>query len=44
MPKQYWMSCVNVEGGLPLEWLYRQPFNPQWYLPAYGRLYSNQGP
>jgi hypothetical protein len=23
--------------GLPLERLYRQLFNPQWYLLAYGR-------
>jgi retron-type reverse transcriptase len=29
--------------GLPLERLYRQLFNPQLYLMAYGRLYSNQG-
>ncbi|MGH3547868.1 MAG: reverse transcriptase/maturase family protein [Pseudonocardiaceae bacterium] len=29
--------------GLPLERLYRQLFNPQLYLLAYGRLYSNQG-
>ena len=29
--------------GLPLEELYRQLFNPQLYLLAYGRLYSNQG-
>ena len=29
--------------GLPLERLYRQLFNPQWYLLAYGRLYSNHG-
>jgi group II intron reverse transcriptase/maturase len=29
--------------GLPLERLYRQLFNPQWYLLAYGKLYSNQG-
>jgi group II intron reverse transcriptase/maturase len=29
--------------GLPLERLYRQLFNPQWYLLAYGRLYSNKG-
>ena len=29
--------------GLPLNELYRQLFNPQLYLMAYGRLYSNQG-
>ncbi|MFG2563527.1 reverse transcriptase domain-containing protein [Streptomyces sp. NPDC048496] len=29
--------------NLPCEELYRQLFNPQLYLLAYGRLYSNQG-
>src|SRR3954468_11407768 len=29
--------------GLPMEELYRQLFNPQLYLLAYGRLYSNKG-
>src|SRR3954465_9896629 len=29
--------------GLPLERLYRQFFNPQLFLRAYGRLYANQG-
>jgi hypothetical protein len=29
--------------GLPCEQLYRQLFNPQLYLLAYGRIYSNQG-
>jgi len=29
--------------GLPLDRLYRQLFNPQLYLLAYGRLYSNHG-
>ncbi len=29
--------------GLPLEELYRQLFNPQLYLLAYGRIYANQG-
>jgi group II intron reverse transcriptase/maturase len=29
--------------GLPCDELYRQLFNPQLYLMAYGRLYSNQG-
>jgi group II intron reverse transcriptase/maturase len=31
------------ERGLPLERLYRQLFNPQLYLVAYGRIYSNHG-
>jgi group II intron reverse transcriptase/maturase len=29
--------------GLPCDELYRQMFNPQLYLMAYGRIYSNQG-
>ena len=29
--------------GLPLQRLYRQLFNPELYLVAYGRLYSNKG-
>jgi len=29
--------------GLPCDELYRQLFNPQLYLLAYGRLYSNKG-
>src|SRR4029453_5562888 len=29
--------------GLPLEQLYRQMFNPQLYLLAYGRIYANRG-
>jgi retron-type reverse transcriptase len=29
--------------GLPLEEMYRQMFNPQLYLMAYGRIYSNNG-
>jgi hypothetical protein len=29
--------------GLPLEQLYRQMFNPQLYLLAYGRIYANPG-
>jgi retron-type reverse transcriptase len=28
--------------GLPCDELYRQMFNPQLYLLAYGRIYSNQ--
>jgi group II intron reverse transcriptase/maturase len=29
--------------GLPVERLYRQMFNPQLYLMAYGKLYANRG-
>lgn len=29
--------------GLPVERLYRQMFNPQLFLVAYGRLYANKG-
>jgi len=29
--------------GLPCDELYRQLFNPQLYLMAYGKIYSNQG-
>ena len=29
--------------GLPVERLYRQVFNPQLYLMAYGKLYANKG-
>ena len=29
--------------GLPCDELYRQLFNPDLYLLAYGRIYSNQG-
>jgi hypothetical protein len=29
--------------GLPCDELYRQLFNPQLHLLAYGRLYSNKG-
>ena len=29
--------------GLPLDELYRRLFNPQLYLLAYGRIYSNKG-
>ena len=29
--------------GLPCDELYRQLFNPQLYLLAYGRIYSNKG-
>src|SRR4051794_41812431 len=39
------ISVLRERGrrGLPCEELYRQLFNPQMYLLAYGRLYSNQG-
>src|SRR4051812_15627793 len=39
------LSILRERGkqGLPLTQLYRQLFNPQFYLVAYGRLYSNQG-
>ncbi len=29
--------------GLPCDELYRQMFNPQLYLLAYGRIYTNKG-
>jgi len=29
--------------GLPCQELYRQMFNPQLYLLAYGRIYANKG-
>ena len=29
--------------GLPVERLYRQLFNPQLFLMAYGKLYANKG-
>ena len=29
--------------GLPIQDLYRQLFNPQLYLSAYGKLYRNKG-
>src|SRR5712692_8916246 len=29
--------------GLPLEDIYRQLYNPDLYLRAYGRLYTNRG-
>ena len=39
------LNVIRERGrrGLPLKQLYRQLFNPQLYLMAYGRLYSNQG-
>ena len=39
------LGVLRVRGrkGLPLDELYRQLFNPQLYLLAYGRIYSNHG-
>ncbi|WP_174553586.1 reverse transcriptase/maturase family protein [Nocardia arizonensis] len=39
------LSVLSERGrrGLPCEELYRQLFNPQLYLLAYGRIYSNKG-
>jgi group II intron reverse transcriptase/maturase len=39
------LSVLRERGrrGLPCDELYRQLFNPQLYLMAYGRLYSNHG-
>jgi group II intron reverse transcriptase/maturase len=35
--------CERGERGLPCNELYRQLFNPQLYLMAHGRIYSNNG-
>src|SRR6266487_4368360 len=39
------LSIIRKRGerGLPLHNLYRQLYNPQFYLQAYARLYSNDG-
>jgi retron-type reverse transcriptase len=39
------LAVIRERGrqGLPLEDLYRQLFNPQLYLHAYGRIYKNDG-
>lgn len=39
------LSVLRERGrkGLPCDELYRQMFNPQMYLLAYGRIYSNHG-
>jgi retron-type reverse transcriptase len=39
------LSVLRDRGrrGLPCEELYRQLFNPQLYLQAYGRIYANHG-
>ena len=43
-PKRYWVSSVNAAGAAcRCNELYRQMFNPELYLLAYGRIYSNQG-
>ncbi|MBI4313131.1 MAG: maturase [Chloroflexi bacterium] len=39
------LAVIRERGkqGLPLDRLYRQLFNPEFYLLAYGRLYRNEG-
>jgi hypothetical protein len=39
------LSVIRERGrkGLPLERLYRQLFNRELFLAAYGRIYSNAG-
>lgn len=39
------LDVIRTRGarGLPVERLYRQLFNPQLFLLAYGRIYANQG-
>jgi retron-type reverse transcriptase len=39
------LSIIRERGqrGLPLERLYRQLYNPNLYLCAYGKLYANKG-
>jgi group II intron reverse transcriptase/maturase len=39
------LSIIRKRGerGLPLQKLYRQLYNPQFYFQAYARLYSNDG-
>lgn len=39
------LSIIYERGkrGLPLEDIYRQLYNPDLYLRAYARLYSNKG-
>jgi hypothetical protein len=39
------LSVIRERGrkGLPCNELYRQLWNPELYLLAYGRIYSNQG-
>jgi integrase len=42
-PQRYWVLRERGRKGLPCDELYRQLFNPQLYLLAHGRIYSNQG-
>jgi group II intron reverse transcriptase/maturase len=39
------LAIVRTRGerGLPVDDLYRQLFNPEFYLQAYGKIYRNQG-
>ncbi len=39
------LEIIHERGrkGLPLERLYRQLFNPELYLRAYGKIYRNDG-
>ena len=39
------LSIIRERGkqGLPLEDIYRQLYNPNLYLIAYGHLYANKG-
>ncbi len=39
------LAIIRERGkrGLPLEDIYRQLYNPDLYLRAYGRLYANDG-
>src|SRR5260370_27195979 len=39
------LSIIRKRGerGLPVNNLYRQLYNPQFYFEAYARLYSNEG-
>ena len=39
------LSIIRERGqrGLPLERLYRQLYNPNLYLRAYGKIYANRG-
>jgi hypothetical protein len=39
------LAVIRERGrrGLPLEGIYRQLYNPELYLRAYGRIYRNEG-
>ena len=41
--EQFWVSSGRGKRGLPLEDLYRQLYNPDLYLKAYGKIYRNTG-